>query len=90
MPGRQLVDEAELAVVVTRLDLVEDRRVDVGAEGLARALGHHDLLLEPATAHVEDHLRLVDQEAPLDDVARLDPVEGEDLVSFDETRSGCG
>ena len=77
-------------MVVTRLDLVEDRRVHLGAERLPRPLGHHDLLLEPAAAHVEDHLRLVDQEVPLDDVAGLDPVEGEDLVTFDETRSGCG
>ena len=41
-PLRELMDEAELAVVVARPDPVEDGRGHLGAEGLPRLLAHPD------------------------------------------------
>ena len=86
-PERSLVQRMD---ALQRANEIRTRRAQLKRDLKGGRVSIHDLLLEPASAHVEHHLRLVDQEVPLDDVARLDPVEGEDLVAFDETRSGCG
>ncbi len=51
--GRQLVDEAELAVVVAGAHLVEHCRLHLDAQRLAGPLGHVDLQLESAASQVE-------------------------------------
>jgi len=56
--GRQLIDEAELAVVVAGADPVEQGRVDLEAERLAARSGHSGGVLEAAPAHVELQLGL--------------------------------
>ena len=84
-PRRQLVDEAELAVVVARAHLVEQRRVDLDAERLAGGLGHLDGELEPAAADVEHQVGLVGQQPPLDDVPGGLAVEADDLVADEQT-----
>ncbi len=78
---RQLVDEAELAVVVAGAHPVEHRAGHLGAERLAGALADEDVQLHPAAPHGQLDLGLVDGEAPLDDVARHRPVDGDDLVA---------
>ena len=71
MPLRQLVDEAELAVVVARADPVE-QRATAPRRRAARppAWRSSTVELEPAAADVELELGLVGQQLPLDDVAR--------------------
>ena len=78
---RQLVDEAELAVVVAGADLVEQRRVHLDAERLAVGLGHLDQQLEPAPVELERRVGLVDQQPVLDDVARRPPGDRHDEVT---------
>ena len=77
---RQLVDEAELAVVVAGAHLVEQRRLHLHAEGLARPLVDLHGELEPP-AEVEHRVGVVDEEPPLDDVAGHLTVDGVDLVA---------
>ena len=92
----QLVDEAELAVVVAGADPVEDGRGDLDAEWLARLLAHGDGegARHPATAHDEVQFGLVHQEAVLDDVTGRAAVEREELVtglqSGQRGRRRCG
>ena len=79
----QLVDEAELAVVVAGPDPVEDGRGDLDPERLARPPWRPGRLTGSscaATADDEVQVGLVDQQAELDDVARRPSVEGEELV----------
>ena len=78
----QLVDEAELAVVVTGPHPVEDGRRDLGAERFPRLLGDLDGegLRDAATAHDEVQIGLVDQQAVLDDITGRPSVEREELV----------
>ncbi len=66
----QLVDEAELAVVVAGADPVEDGGGDLGPERLPRLLGHRSgqRARPAATADHEVQIGLVDQQAVLDDV----------------------
>ena len=66
---RQLVDEAELAVVVAGAHPVEQRRVHLDAERLARALVDLDERLEATPPHLDRQVGLVDQRAPLEQVA---------------------
>ena len=82
-PLRQLVDEAELAVVVTRPDPVEDGGGDLGPEGLTRLLGHLDGegLVDTAAADHQVEVGLVGQQAVLDHVAGRTAVEEQDLVA---------
>ena len=70
-PRRQLVDEAELAVVVAGAHLVEQRGVHLDAERLARRPWRTSTVqLEPAPPHVELRGRPRRPAAgPLDDVA---------------------
>jgi len=77
----QLVDEAELAVVVAGAHLVEQGRVHLQPERLARRLGHLDRALQAPTGEVEHGVGVVDQEAPLDDVAGHLAVDGDHLVA---------
>ncbi len=84
-PRRQLVDEAELAVVVAGADLVEQRAVDLDAERLAGPLGHLDGDLQPTPPEVEHRVRLVGEPAPLDDVAGGLAVDGQHLVVDQDT-----
>jgi hypothetical protein len=76
-----LVDEAELTVVVARSYPIEQRALDLGAERFAVALGDFDHELDVAAAHVDLHLRFVDEIPPLDDVAGHLTVQADDLVA---------
>ncbi len=79
--GGQLVDEAELAVVVTGHHPVEDRRVHLDTEGGARRLGH-DHGGGEATAHqLQFGVGLVDEPAVLEDIGGHPAVDGDDLVT---------
>jgi hypothetical protein len=92
-PRRQLVDEAELAVVVTRAHLVEQRGVDLDAERLALGLGHLDGEHEAAATDVEEEVGVVGQELVGDDVPGHLAVHGEDLVAHEQPGAlgrGCG
>ena len=84
---RQLVDEAELAVVVAGADLVEQRRVDLDAERLARLLVHVERQRLVLAADPHRHLGLVDQQVVVDDVAGLLTVELDQLVARFDTRA---
>ena len=82
MPGRQLVDEAELAVVVAGAHLVEQRRVHLDAERLAGPLVDLDGELEPAAARRRARRSASSvEELPLDDVAGHVAVDRDDLVA---------
>ena len=78
---RQLVDEAELAVVVAGAHLVEQRRLHLHPERLARPLVDLHGELEAPPPEVEHRVGVVDEEPPLDDVAGHLPVDGVDLVA---------
>jgi len=83
----QLMDEAELAVVVAGPDAVEDRRRDLDAEGFAGLLAdrHREGVRHPATADDEVQFGLVHQEAVLDDVTGRATVEREELITGAES-----
>jgi hypothetical protein len=83
---RELVDEAELAVVVTRADPVEDGGRHFDAERFAGLLadGHRKGPVDPAAADQEVQLGLVHQEAVLDDVTGRAAVEREQLITGQE------
>ena len=84
--GRQLVDEAELAVVVAGAHLIEERRVHLDAERLPRTLGDLDGQREPAAHDLELELGLVGEQLPLDHVARDLAVEDLDTVADQHPR----
>jgi hypothetical protein len=79
---RQLIDEAELAVVVAGAHPVEQGRVHLDAQRLARPLGDLDERLEPTPAHLDVELGLVDQRTPFEQVARHLSVDRHDLVAL--------
>ena len=90
-PLGQLVDEAERAVVVAGADAVEDGRGDLDAEGLARRLVDPD---EPgqrrAGAPDQDaEVGRVAEALEIDDVARLVPVDAQELVAHGQSGPGC-
>ena len=87
-PFRQLVDEAERAVVVTRPHPVEHRARELDAERLPRSLLHREVPLEPAATQLELDERLVGLELVPDDVAHRLAVEAEDLVAGREPSGG--
>ena len=78
---RQLMDEAELAVVVARADPIEHRRVDLDAERRSRRLVEVELELKARPIDHERHLGLVGQHPELDDVADRHAVDGEQHVA---------
>ena len=77
----QLVDEAELAVVVAGAHPVEHRAGHLGTQRFAGPLVDRDRLVEAAAAQLDLELGFVDQEPPLDDVAGHLTVERDDLVT---------
>jgi riboflavin biosynthesis pyrimidine reductase len=81
---RQLVDEAERAVVVAGPHAVEDRAREPEPEGLTRRLAHDDVALEPAPADLELDARLVRQELVADDVAHRLAVDAQQLVAGEQ------
>ena len=85
-PFGELVDEAELAVVVAGADPVEHGRGHLGPERLARLFGHLESqgLGKAATPDYELEVWLVDQQAVLDDVTGRPAVEGEELVAGEQ------
>ena len=87
---RQLVDEAELAVVVAGADLVEQGRVHLDAERLPRPLRHVDRQLQATSPDLELEVRVVHQEPPLEHVAGCLAVDGEYLVAHDQPGAGTG
>ena len=80
-PRRKLVDETELAVVVTGAHLVEHRRVDLDPERLPEGLGHLEAELEAASTHLEIHIGFIGQPAVLDDVANGSARHREEFVT---------
>jgi hypothetical protein len=80
-PLWQLVDEAELAVVVAGPHAVEHRRGDLGAERLARLLLDGHRKLQPAPRELEVEAGLVREELELDDVSGHLAVHRADLVA---------
>jgi hypothetical protein len=89
-PLRQLVDEAERAVVVARADAVEHGAVEVEAERGARRLVDDDELLEAAPAQLQLDPRLVGLDLVPDDVAYGFAVEREELVTGEDARGVGG
>ena len=60
-PGRKLVDEAELAVVVAGANPVEQGAVHLDTQGAPSWLFHVDLALQPSGIQSERHQRLVNE-----------------------------
>ena len=87
----QLVDEAERAVVVAGPDPVEDGRGDLHPERLPHSLADpHDPGQRRTGAPNEDaEVARVAETLEIDDVARLLPVNAEELVSHGQTGAGC-
>ena len=79
-PPRELVHEAELAVVVAGLHAVEHGRVDLRAERLALALVHHHREPVSGPLHLQPNLCPVAEQLPADHVAGRLPGDGRDLV----------
>ena len=80
----QLVDEAELAVVVARADPVEQGAGHLGAERLAGPLDDVELEVEAAAGDLQADDRLVGPQPPLDDVARHPAVDARHGVTGPE------
>jgi len=85
--GRELVDEAELAVVVARPHPVEQRRVHLGAQRLPSPLEHLELQHHPVAPHVDAQLGLVHQLLILDDVCGGAAVHAKKLVASSQAES---
>ncbi len=87
-PGRQLVDEAELAVVVTGAHLVEEGGADLDAEQLPLVLLDDHRVLEAPAGDDELEVGFVGEEPVLDDVARDLAVHGHQLIAGQDPRPG--
>ena len=74
-PRRQLVDEAELAVVVAGAHLIEQGGVNLEAQRGAGSLVDLDVELQAAAVNLYFHLRFIHQAAILQNVARRDAVQ---------------
>ena len=87
----QLVDEAERAVVVAGADPVEDGRGDLHAERLADDLvdPHHPWQGRAGAANEDAEVARVAEALEIDDVARLVPVNAEELVAHGQAGPGC-
>ena len=86
----QLVDEAELAVVVAGLHLVEQRCVDFCPEGFAGVFGDDNVETPVVALHCELDLGVIGQDLPADDITRDFACDGEDLVTGLKTRPSSG
>ena len=78
---RQLVDETELAMVVTGAYTVEDRGRDLEPERLTSLFDDRDLELDPAAHDLEIDHGLVREQLVLDDVSGHLPVHRAELVA---------
>lgn len=78
---RQLIDEAELAVIVTSPDLIEKCRMDFSPEGLAILLFHINDDLESSTIDVEAQFTFVGKQSIGDDVPWNLAIEPQDQIS---------
>ena len=87
----QLVDEAEGTVIVAGPDPIEDRGGDFHAHRLASVLvDPHDARQRRAGAANEDaEVTRVGEALKIDDVARLLPINAEELVAHGQTGPGC-
>ncbi len=87
----QLVDEAERAVVVAGADAVEDGRGDLDAERLAGRLvdAHQPGQGRTGATDQDAEVTRVTQVLEVDDVARLVPVQAEELVAHGQAGPGC-
>ena len=87
----QLVDEAEGAVVVAGADAVEDGRGHLDPERLAGLLVDADQSGKGCAGALDHHAEVVGvaELLKIDDVARLLPVEGEELITHDQSGPGC-
>ena len=79
---RQLINEAELAMVVTGSDLVEQSRVDLGAERFTGLFFDLERNLEPTTIDIQAEFTLVGKESIGDDVARHFAIEPKNEVAW--------
>ena len=77
---RELVDEAELAVVVASAHLVEQSGLHVDPEGLPRSLVDLQRELQATAPDIEHRVAIIHEKAPLDDVPRHLAVDRQDLV----------
>ena len=84
---RELVDEAERAVVVAGAHAVEHRALEIEPERCAGGLVDDDELLETAAPKLELHAGLVGLDLVTDDVAHRFAVERDELVAGEEPRS---
>jgi Na+/proline symporter len=84
-PLRELVDEAELTVVVAGPYPIEDRARHLDAQRLTRPFVDLEGQIEATPPDLELDLGLIGGELPLDDVARHISVDPHDLVARSET-----
>jgi len=68
--GRQLINKAELAMVVTGSDLVEESRVNLRTERFTSLFLDFERNLEPTPINVQAEFALIGKESIRDDVAR--------------------
>ncbi len=87
---RQLMDEAELTVVVAGLDLVEDRCVYFGPHRFAELLLHDHVEALLVANHDQRHLCVIGEDLPTDHVTRHLAVDCEDLITGLEAGPSCG
>ena len=87
----QLVDEAERAVVVAGADAVEDGRGDLDPERLPGRLVDPDQAGQgrAGAPHEDAEVLGVAEALEIDDVARLVPVDAEELVAHGQAGPGC-
>ena len=87
--GRQLVNKAELAMVVAGSDLVEQCRVDFGAERFTRLFLNVKRDLEPTPIDIEAELPLIGKESIRNDVSRHFAIKPKNQVARRQSRSLC-
>ena len=90
-PLGQLVDEAERTMVVAGADPVEDGRGDLDPERLAGRLLDPDQpgQRRAGATHQDAEVARVAEALKIDDVARLVPVQGQELVAHGQSGPGC-
>ena len=85
------MDEAELAVVVARLNLVEHGGVDLGTQWLSWGFGHHEFKSLITATDPEFDRGLIGQDLPADDISWYFACDREDLIAGSKPGpGGCG
>ena len=84
------MDEAELAVVVAGLHLVEQRRVDFCPERFTGMFGDDNVETSVVALHRKLDRGVVGLDLPADDIARDFACDGEDLVTGLKPRPSGG